>query len=210
METAVASDPQITIGDTVVRLIRGDITELQVDAFVYYAQSDLALGSGFGGMIGLRGGASIQKELDELAPVAHLEAVVSEAGKLTAEHIIHAVGPKFREDDIEAKLSTTMENSLLRADEMGIKTLAFPAMGAGYYGVPAGVSATVMLAALGAYLSDKTGLEEVTICVLDSPQFKAFEAALAAASTTASKAASETASKAASETASKAASAAQS
>jgi len=182
MEAAVASDPQVTIRDSVVRLIRGDITELEVDAFVFYAQPDLALGSGFGGMITVRGGASIQKELDEMAPVADLEAVVSGAGKLNAEHIIHAVGPKFREDGIEVKLQATMENCLLRAEEKGMKTLAFPAMGAGYYGIPASVSATVMLAALESHLSGETGLEEVTICVLDSPQFKAFKAAMPALS----------------------------
>ena len=180
MEAAVASDPQITVGGTLVRLVRSDITELEVDAFVFYAQSDLALGSGFGGMIGLRGGASIQKELDEMAPVDDLEAVVSGAGKLNAEYIIHAVGPRFREDDIEPKLSTTMQNCLQRATEKGIKTLAFPAMGAGYYGVPAAVSAKVMRAALETYLSEESGLEEVIICVLDNPQFKAFEAVLSA------------------------------
>jgi O-acetyl-ADP-ribose deacetylase (regulator of RNase III) len=182
MEAAVASGPQVTIRDTVVHLVKGDITELEVDAFVFYARQDLALGSGFGGMIGVRGGASIQKELNTLAPVADLEAVVSSAGKLPAEYIIHAVGPRFREDDIEAKLLTTMENCLLKAEEKGVKTLAFPAMGAGYYGIPAPVSATVMLAALENHLGGETGLEEVTICVLDTPQFKAFEAAMAALS----------------------------
>jgi O-acetyl-ADP-ribose deacetylase (regulator of RNase III) len=182
MEAAVASDPQVTIRDTVVRLVKGDITELEVDAFVFYARQDLALGSGFGGMIGVRGGASVQKELNTLAPVPDLEAVVSSAGKLAAEYIIHAVGPRFREDDIEAKLLTTMENCLLKAEEKGIKALAFPAMGAGYYGIPAPVSATVMLAALENHFRGETGLEEVTICVLDTPQFKAFEAAMAALS----------------------------
>ena len=180
MEAAVASDPHVTIRDSVVRLVKGDITELDVGAFVFYATHDLALGAGFGGMILVRGGASIQKELNALAPIADLEAVVSGAGKLSAEYIIHAVGPRFREDDIEAKLMATMENCLLRAEEKGVKTLAFPAMGAGYYGIPAPVSATVMLAALETHLKGETGLEEVTICVLDSPQFKAFEAALAA------------------------------
>ena len=182
MEAAVASNPQVTIRGTVVKLVKGDITELEVDAFVFYARSDLVLGSGFGGMIAVRGGASVQKELDELAPVADTQAVVSAAGKLPAQHIIHAVGPRFREDDIEPRLLATMEHCLLRAEEKGIKTLAFPAMGAGYYGVPAPVSATVMLAALESHLSGETGLEEVIICVLDSSQFKAFEAALAALS----------------------------
>jgi O-acetyl-ADP-ribose deacetylase (regulator of RNase III) len=182
MEAAVASDPQITIGGTVVHLNREDITEAEVDGFVFYAQNDLALGSGFGGMIAVRGGASIQKELDEMSPVADLEVVVSGAGKLNAEHILHAVGPRFREDDIEVKLTTTIENCLKKADETGIKTLAFPAMGAGYYGIPAPVSATVMVSVLDTYLTGETGLEEIKICVLDRPQFQAFEAALKTAS----------------------------
>jgi O-acetyl-ADP-ribose deacetylase (regulator of RNase III) len=182
MEAAVASNPQINIRDSVVRLVRADITEFEVDAFVFFAQPDLVLGSGFGGMIAVRGGASIQKELAAMAPVPELEAVVSGAGKLKAEYIIHAVGPRFREDDIDAKLLITMDNCLLRAEEKGIKTLAFPAMGAGYYGIPNSVSATVMLTALESHLSKETCLEEVTICVLDSPQFKAFEAAINAAS----------------------------
>ena len=180
MEAAVMSDPTVSFGGSVVRLVRGDITELEVDAFVFYAQPDLALGSGFGGMITVRGGASVQKELSELAPVADLEAVVSGAGKLPAEYIIHSVGPRFREDDIEPKLLKTMANCLLRAEEKAVKTLAFPAMGSGYYGIPAPLSASVMLAALESHLTGNTGLEEVTICVLDNTQFKAFEAALAA------------------------------
>ena len=163
MEAAVASDPQITIGGTVVHLNREDITEMEVDGFVFYAQNDLALGSGFGGMIAVRGGASIQKELDEMSPAADLEVVVSGAGKLNAEHILHAVGPKFREDDIEVKLTTTIENCLKKADETGIKTLAFPAMGAGYYGIPAPTSATVMVSVLESYLAGETGLETLSL-----------------------------------------------
>ena len=182
MATAVTLDPHVTVGDSVIRLIKGDITELGVDAFVFYAQTDLALGSGFGGMIAVRGGASIQKELDAMEPVPYLGAVVSGAGTLKADHIIHAVGPRFREDDIEAKLLTTMENCLRLAEEKGDKTLAFPAMGAGYYGILPAIAATVMLAALEHHLSGETGLEEIIICVLDTPQFKAFEAAMAAMS----------------------------
>jgi O-acetyl-ADP-ribose deacetylase (regulator of RNase III) len=182
MEAAVMSDPQLEFGNCVVRLVRGDITELEVGAFVFYAEPSLALGSGFGGMIHMRGGGAIQKELDELAPAGPLEVVVSSGGRLKADHILHAVGPRFREDDIERKLFTTMENCLLKAQEKELKSLAFPAMGAGYYGIPAGVSAKVMLDALRGFLSGNSGLEEVTICVLDGPQFKAFEAAMAAAS----------------------------
>jgi len=168
------------INQSVVRLIRGDITDLEVDAFVYYAQSDLALGSGFGGAIAARGGPVVQKELDEMGPVQVGEAVVSGAGKLKAEHIIHAVGPRFQEQDTEAKLRSTMANALRCAEEQGIKTLAFPAMGAGYYGIPPTVSARVTVGALREHLSGDSGLEEVTICVFDTPQFNSFQEALSA------------------------------
>ena len=178
MPEAVLEGTQIN--RSVVRLIKGDITDLEVDAFVFYAQPDLALGSGFGGAIGMRGGASVQKELDELGPVATGEAVVSAAGKMKAEHIIHAVGPRFQEQDLEAKLRTTMLSTLSRAEEKAIGTLAFPAMGSGYYGIPPDLSARVMLEVLKDHLQGDTSLTEVVICVLDTPQYNAFETALAA------------------------------
>jgi len=166
------------IKDSVIRLVKDDITELEVDAFVFYAEPGLALGSGVGTAISIRGGPTVQKELDELGPIGTGEAVVSAAGKLKADFIIHAVGPRFREEDIENKLRTTMAASLKLAEEKGAKRIAFPAMGAGYYGIPAGVSARVMLEVLQTHLSGETGLEEVVICVLDTPQFDAFLARL--------------------------------
>jgi O-acetyl-ADP-ribose deacetylase (regulator of RNase III) len=183
MNPALAPSPDLVINDTAVRLTREDITELEVDAFVYYAQPDLVLGSGFGGAIGMRGGASIQKELKEIAeggPIPTGGGVVTEAGKLKADHIIHAVGPRFREDDIEEKLLTTMRNVLRMAQEKGVKRLALPVMGAGFYGIPVPVSARVMLAALQEHLEGGSTLEEVIICLLDASQTKAFQAALAA------------------------------
>ena len=98
----------VQIHDSVLRLIRGDITEIEVDGFVFYAQPDLALGSGFGGAISVRGGPGIQKELDELGPVETGGVVVSGAGKLHADFIVHAVGPRFNEEDTEGKLRTTV------------------------------------------------------------------------------------------------------
>ena len=134
MPEAVADETRIN--RTVLRLIKEDLTMLDVDAFVFYAANDLALGSGFGTAVSVRGGPTVQEELEKLAPVETGQAVVSAAGKLKAEHIIHAVGPKFQEGDTEGKLRTTMRNTLKRAEENGIKRLALPAMGAGYYMIP--------------------------------------------------------------------------
>ena len=165
----------IQINQSVVRLIKDDITDLDVDAFVFYAQNDLALGTGFGGAIGVRGGPSIQKELDELAPVASGEAVISAAGKLKAEHIIHAVGPKFQEEDTEAKLRNTVINTLKRAEEAQIERLAFPAMGAGYYGIAPELCARVMVEVLQGHLEGETSIKEVIIAVVDTRQYDAFK-----------------------------------
>ncbi len=168
------------VNQSVVRLVKGDVTELEVDAFVFYAQHDLALGSGFGGAIAVRGGPSVQKELDELGPLEAGEAVVTAAGNMTVDFIVHAVGPRFREDGIEEKLRITMDNALQRAEEKGITTIAFPLMGAGYYGVPNDVSARVMVSAIKRHLEGETDIREVTVCVFDTPQYESVQTALEA------------------------------
>jgi O-acetyl-ADP-ribose deacetylase len=183
MESAVLSDPQVTKVSLPVRLVRGDITMLDVDAFVFYAQPDLVLGSGFGGAIAVRGGASVQKELNELASAGPLpvgSVVVTGAGKLKARHIIHAVGPRFKEADTETKLRRTVLACLRAAEEKEVKTLAFPLMGSGYYGIPPAVSARVMLEAFESHGKEASGLEGITVCVFDTPQHTAFEAARSA------------------------------
>lgn len=176
MAEAVAEG--IKVNQSVIRLIKDDITDLDIDAFVFYAQPDLVLGSGFGGAIAVRGGPSVQKELEELAPVATGEAVISGAGKLKADYIIHAVGPRFQEEDTEAKLRTTTINCLERAEEARVERIAFPAMGAGYYGIPPDLCARVMLDVIRGHLEDDTRLKEVVICVLDTPQYNAFKTEL--------------------------------
>lgn len=175
-----AAVEQKQIGDAVIRLVKGDITELEVDAFVFYAQEDLTLGSGVGTAISVRGGPTVQKELQKLGPVAAGEAVVTAAGNLKANSIIHAVGPKFQEEHIASKLRTTMRNTLRLADEKEIRRIAFPAMGAGYYGIAPDLSARVMFEVIRDHLSGTSGIEEVVVCVLDTPQYDAFQARLAA------------------------------
>jgi O-acetyl-ADP-ribose deacetylase (regulator of RNase III) len=179
MPETLQKETTLHINKSVVRLIKDDVTDIEVDAFVYYAQHDLQLGSGFGGAIAVRGGPSVQKELDEVGPLETGEAVVSGAGNLKAGLIIHAVGPRFQEEDIEGKLQITMENTLKLAEEKGVTQIAFPAMGAGYYGILPGVSAKVMLDVITTHLQGASSLSEVIICVFDTPQFDAFQSLMA-------------------------------
>jgi O-acetyl-ADP-ribose deacetylase (regulator of RNase III) len=178
MSQAVADGTHVN--NSVVRLVKDDVTDIAVNAFVYYAQHDLALGSGFGTAISIRGGPTVQKELDGQGPIATGEVVVSAAGNMKVDYIIHAVGPRFQEEGIEAKLRTTMVNTLNAAEEKGIERVAFPAMGAGYYGVAPDLSARVMTEEIQKHLSGSTCIKEVVICVFDSPQFNSFKGPVAA------------------------------
>jgi O-acetyl-ADP-ribose deacetylase (regulator of RNase III) len=158
-----------------LRLQKGDITDLDIESFVYYAREDLALGSGFGTAIAVRGGPTIQKKLNEIGKIKITEAVISAAGEMKAKYIIHANGPKFQEENLPKKLKQTILNSLAKAEEKGIKAIAFPPMGAGFYGVPLDQSAEITLTTIKEYLSGETQLEEVVICLLDNRDYISFE-----------------------------------
>jgi O-acetyl-ADP-ribose deacetylase len=171
---------EIKIRNSCLKLIKGDITDLEIDSFVYYAQHDLRLGSGYGTAISMRGGPSIQEELNQFGTLDTTDAVVSAAGEMKAKYIIHAVGPRFQEEDIPEKLKKTVLNSLKQAEEKGIPAVAFPAMGVGFYGVPLDVSAKVTLETIKEYLSGETEIKDVVVCLLDNREYKPFQSQLAA------------------------------
>ncbi|MFC1706161.1 macro domain-containing protein [Planctomycetota bacterium] len=166
---------EMNVGEGTIRLIKDDITNLEIDAFVFYARHDLVLGSGFGTAITVRGGPSIQKELEKLGPLETGKAVASGAGNLKAKHIIHAVGPRFQEPRLEELLRTTMASALACAEEKGCGRVAFPAMGAGFYGVPLDMCARVMVETIRRHLEGDTKIKEVVVCIMDTHEQKQFE-----------------------------------
>jgi O-acetyl-ADP-ribose deacetylase (regulator of RNase III) len=157
-----------------IRLEMGDITELPVEGIVYYARPDLVLGSGFGGVISAKGGPRIQEELKKAGKANVTEVVLTSGGDLKAKYILHAVGPRFQEEELEEKLRRTMDNVLRKAEESGIQSLAFPAMGAGFYGVPLEVCARETLEAAKKHLEALPGRREVVFCLRDSYEYKKF------------------------------------
>lgn len=164
------------VGAKRLRLIGGDITEVEAEAFVFDITEDVKLGSGFGAAIQQRGGIVIQKQLDEIGSCPTGEAVVTEAGILKANWIIHANGPKFREENEEAKLQQTVRSALARAEEKGVKTLAFPPIGTGIYQVPMDLCARVMVETITQHLSNGAALDEVMIVARDPREFGPFKA----------------------------------
>lgn len=163
------------LGESTVRLIQDDITLLDVDAFVFYAQPDLQLGTGYGNAISVRGGPKIQEELNEIGQAKVTDVVVTSGGKLKAKHILHAVGPAFGEQDADDKLAQTTRNVLAKAEEQNLERIALGALGAGFYGVPLGDSARIVLNEVQNHLKNGAKLKEVVVCLNDKRELSAFE-----------------------------------
>ena len=166
------------VGDKVIRVIVDDITDIDVEAFVYDITADAKLGSGYGGAITQRGGPSVQEELDTIGSVPTGTAVTTAAGRLKAQHIIHVNGPKFHEPDTEGKLRRATQAALKQADEKGITRLAFPPVGTGLYQVPLDLCADVMVDTVEAHLKGSTSLEEVLFVALDKRELMPLQSKL--------------------------------
>jgi len=161
-----------------LRLEKGDLTALDVEAVVLYAREDLQLGNGFGSAVKARGGLRIQEELDRIGSLAMGDAVVTSAGSMRMRYLIHACGPKFQEPELEPKLRRCVWAALEAAASQNCRSLAFPPMGAGFYGVPLELSARVMLESIRNFIAHPCSLEELTICVIDGREFHAFQSLL--------------------------------
>ena len=166
---------ELKVNQGVIRLATGFIIDLNVEAIVYYARPDLALGSGFGAAIATKGGPKVQEELKKIGGINTTEAVITSGGNLKVKYIIHAAGPRFQEENLEEKLRATTSNALRRAEESKIQSLAFPAMGAGFYGIPLEVCARVTLDTAKKFLENSKSLGAVIFCLRDSREYNPFQ-----------------------------------
>lgn len=159
-----------------VILQQGDITELEVDAIVNPANNDLILGGGVSGAVRRVGGDAVQEECNKLAPIPLGEAVVTGAGRLKCKFVIHcAVMPLGLWADARS-IRNSVINAFRRADEKGLKTIAFPAIGTGTGNFPAHRSAFIMFDEIGKYLAAaKSQLEKIYIVCLEPKVMKEFE-----------------------------------
>ena len=162
-----------------IRMRLGDLTDADVDAIVNAANNDLMLGGGVAGAIRVKGGPAIQNECDRIGPIALGEAAITGAGRLHARHVIHAASMRLGESTSEASLRAATRNSLIRAKENSLKTIAFPAIGTGIAGFPVERCAEVMLEEVCAHLSGSTTLERVEFVLFDKRSLEVFERAFA-------------------------------
>jgi O-acetyl-ADP-ribose deacetylase len=133
----------------VIELVFGDITQQDVDAIVNAANPTLLGGGGVDGAIHRAGGPAILAECRELGGCEPGDAKATGGGDLPARHVIHAVGPVWHGGGAgEAELLASCHRRAIElADELGCKSLAFPAISTGAYGYPVDLAAPVAVAA---------------------------------------------------------------
>ncbi len=148
-----------------IEVVLGDITKLKVDAIVNAANPSLLGGGGVDGAIHRAAGPGLLAECRTLGGCPPGEARITKGYNLPAEFVIHTVGPIWRgggagEDELLAK---AYRNSLLLAEENGIKTIAFPAISAGVYGFPMDRASKIAIAEIMEFLEKNQTIEKVTL-----------------------------------------------
>jgi O-acetyl-ADP-ribose deacetylase (regulator of RNase III) len=158
-----------------IRIRRGDITDMDVDAIVNAANTDLMLGAGVAGAIRRRGGGQIQKECSEHGPVPLGGAAITGGGELKARHVIHAASMQLGGSTTARSLRKSVRSSLELAAENGLASIAFPAIGCGIGAFPVEEAAQIMLEEARDHLKGKTPLEAIYFVLFDEKTFETFQ-----------------------------------
>jgi O-acetyl-ADP-ribose deacetylase len=164
-----------------ITLHEGDITtDADADAIVNAANSSLLGGGGVDGAIHRAGGPQLLEDCRALGGCDTGDAKITGAGRLPADHVIHAVGPVWRggDDGEPALLASCYRRAIELAAEHGCRRVAFPAISAGIYGYPLAQAAQVAIDATRAALDDHPEVQEARFWLFGRPAFDAFAAAL--------------------------------
>jgi O-acetyl-ADP-ribose deacetylase (regulator of RNase III) len=167
------------IGDRVITIVRGDITQSQVEAIVNPANSRLIMGGGVAGAIRRAGGPTIEKEALQRAPIGIGDAIVTNAGKLAARYVIHAPTMPLPAMSTDLESVEKATSAALRvARNLGLSSIAVPGMGTGVGGVPVNDAAQTMVRAIRRHLLEGTTLRHIFLVSIDRDLISAFESAL--------------------------------
>jgi O-acetyl-ADP-ribose deacetylase (regulator of RNase III) len=183
-----AGADELDLGGRVLAIVEGDITTIAADAVVNAANSSLAGGGGVDGAIHRAGGPAIMADLGQrYGPLGQRRcptgsAVLSEAGRLPARWVVHAIGPVWQGGRAgeAALLASAYRTAVGLADEAGARTVTLPAISCGTYGYPLDDAARVAVATVAEGLAKATALERATFVLRGPEALAAFRAALVA------------------------------
>jgi O-acetyl-ADP-ribose deacetylase (regulator of RNase III) len=154
--------------DKIIRLIKGDITDQNVDVIVNPANSYLKHGGGVAGAIVRKGGKIIQTESDRIGFVSVGSSVITTSGELPCQAIIHTVGPKMGEGNEDFKLSKSIHSSLSLASDNSYKSISIPAISSGIFGFPKDRCANILLDESIKFLqNNNTSIKIIEFCIID-------------------------------------------
>lgn len=164
-----------------IEVVQGDITKMAVDAIVNAANNHFWMGAGVAGAIKRAGGVEIEQEAMAKGPAPVGEAIVTSAGRLPAKWVIHAaaMGQDLQTDAQKIRAATL--NSLRRAEEIGARSVAFPALGTGVGGFPVDRCAEVMVGAAREHAATHALPERVVFVLFEALAFQTFQAVAARA-----------------------------
>lgn len=176
------SKTEFHVGKARVRLVQGDITNMETDAIVNAVNSSLMGGGGVDGAIHCRGGPAILEECKKIRVTTWPQglptgkAVITGAGNLKTRHVIHTVGPIWRggkrgEPEL---LAQAYQNSLRLAVANGLKSVAFPSISTGAYGYPIEDASRVALKAVKEFLEKEAGVDQVVFVLFSENALEAY------------------------------------
>jgi O-acetyl-ADP-ribose deacetylase (regulator of RNase III) len=164
----------------VLQILLGDITKEHVDVIVNAANAYLQHGGGVAGVISLKGGSIIQLEsdqwLEENGPVQHASPAYTSGGDLPCKYVIHAVGPIWGEGDEDKKLAEAVAGSLVLGDQLGLSSIAFPAISTGIFRFPIERAAKIILEAFRTYMKQNpaANLGQIRLVLYDQQSLYVF------------------------------------
>ena len=158
-----------------ITCIIGDITDSSADAIVNAANNHLWMGAGVAGAIKRRGGIEIEQEAISKGPVSIGEAVATGAGKLNQKYVIHAavMGQDLQTD--EHKIRSATLNSLQLAEELGLTSIDFPALGTGVGGFPVEQAAKIMIATAKEFIKTAGNISRIGFVLFDQKSYQSFK-----------------------------------
>ena len=157
-----------------VEILRGDLTQQDVDAIVNAANNDLELGGVVAGAIARAGGPQIQAECRAVGPVEVGDAAITTGGNLTARFVIHAASMRLGGRTSADSLRRSTRRSLEIAGERGLRSIAFPAVGTGIAGFPLEECARIMIEEVVAQSRNRTTVREVRFVLFGADAEAAF------------------------------------